>query len=68
MEKKKRKKGPNCVYTKHGRKEYQGRLVKVRGTRALGYFEGEKIVGYTTLEEITEQSYSQDLVDYQLDF
>ena len=69
MEKRKsNNKGSNCVYTKHGCKKYQGRLVKVRGARALGYFSGDKIIGYTTLEEIREMSYSQELEEYQPDF
>ena len=69
MEKRNRnKKSSNCVYTKHGCKKYQGRLVKVRGARALGYFAGDKIIGYTTLEEIREMSYSQELEAYHPDF
>ena len=56
------------IYTRHGQRKYQGKLVKVHGTRALGYFEGDEIIGYTTLEEIREMSYSQELEEYKPDF
>ena len=56
------------IYTKHGQRKYQGKLVKVHGTRALGYFNGDEIIGYTALEEISEMSYSQELEEYQPDF
>lgn len=67
MEEKKRKR-KGRVYTKHGQKRYLGKLVKVRGERAIGYFDGDQIVGYSTLEEIREMSYSQELEDVQPDF
>ncbi len=63
-----KKRASNSLYTKHGRKKYQGRIVKVGGERALGYFEGDNLVAYSTLEEIRELSYSQELEDYHPDF
>lgn len=55
-------------YTKHGQRIYLGRLVKVNGERAIGYFKGDKIIGYTTLEEIREMSYKRELDDFHTDF
>ena len=56
------------MYTHHGKKRKQGLPITVHGRKALGYFEGEKVVGYTTLDEINEAFYTKDLPDYQLDF
>ena len=36
--------------------------------KALGYFEGDKVVGYTTLDEINKAFYTKDLPEYKLDF
>ena len=67
VEKKKNRKGR--FYTKHGQRRYLGKLIKVNGVRALGYFNSDdEIVGYATLEEIREMSYSQELEDLQTDF
>ncbi len=55
-------------YTRHGQKIYLGKLVKVHGERSIGYFDGDEIVAYSTLEEIREMSYSQELEDYNPDF
>ena len=62
------KKKTNYLYTHHGKKRSQGIPITVRGKRALAYFDGEKIVGYTTLEEINEEFYKRDLPEHQLDF
>ena len=56
------------MYTKHGKKRNQGRLIKVGERKALGYFEGDEVVGYTTLEEIFGMASSKELTEYQLDF
>ena len=68
MEDNKKKSIANRIYTKHGQRRCQGQLVKVHGVHALGYFDGDKIVGYTTLEEIQEMSCLQELEELQLDF
>ena len=56
------------MYTLHGKKRNQGRLIRIGGERALGYFEGGKMVGYTTLEEINRMSYTKELPEYKLDY
>lgn len=58
----------DVMYTQHGDKRKQGRLISVSGTKALGYFEGDKIVGYTTLDEINQMAYTRKLQNYQLDY
>lgn len=66
---KEKKKGrKDRFYTKHGQRIYLGKLVKVNGERALGYFKDDKIIGYTTLEEIREMSYKQELDEFHPDF
>ena len=40
------------MYTQHGLKKAQGILSEINGKKALATFEGDKIVGYSTLEEI----------------
>lgn len=56
------------MYTQHGLKKAQGILLEVNGKKALATFEGDKIVGYSTLEEIQEQFYKRDLPKYDLNF
>lgn len=62
------KKRTDKLYTTHGQKRNQGKPSKINGTNALAYFEGDKIVGYTTLEEINKAFYTRDLPEYKLDF
>ena len=56
------------LYTLHGEKRNQGKPAVINGNRALAYFEGDRIVGYTTLEEINQEFYTRDLPQYTLDF
>ena len=49
------------LYTLHGKK-------KVNGQKALATFEGEKIIGYTTLDELNKEFYNRDLPKYDLKF
>lgn len=56
------------LYTKHGKKMAQGILSEINGEKALAYFEGQKIVGYTTLNEINKELYTRNLPKYELDF
>lgn len=58
----------NRLYTTHGVKKNQGILIMVNGKTALGYFEGEQIVGYTFIDEINKFSYTKELPEYELDF
>ena len=57
------------LYTAHGKKKAQGIPSVINGQKALATFEGEEIVGYTTLEEINKEFYSRDnLPQYSLSF
>lgn len=56
------------LYTLHGQKRNQGKPAIINGKRALAYFEGEKIVGYSTLDEINEEFYTRNLPRYTLSF
>ncbi len=56
------------MYTHHGKKRNQGRPITVGGKKALAYFEGDEVVGYTTLDEINKAFYTKDLPEYMLDF
>jgi len=57
------------LYTFHGKKRSQGIPTVINGNNALAYYEGEKIVGYTTLEEINREFYTRkDLPKIELDF
>lgn len=56
------------MYTQHGLKKAQGILSEINGKKALATFEGDEIVGYSTLEEIQEQFYKRDLPKYDLNF
>jgi len=58
----------NRLYTTHGEKKNQGILIMVNGKTALGYFEGENVVGYTFIDEINKFSYTKELPEYELDF
>ena len=58
----------NKFYTVHGKKRAQGTLITVKGQRALGYFEKDKIVGYTLLEELNRESFLRDLPEVSVDF
>lgn len=56
----------NRLYTKHGVKAAQGILCEIDGQKALGTFEGEKIIGYTTLDELNREFYTREL--HKVDF
>lgn len=53
------------MYTVHGRKKLQGQWMLVQGTPVLAYTEGpegeEKVVGYTTLNEMLQMAYTPGL-------
>ena len=67
LEKKKNTK-EDRLYTLHGKKKAQGILLEVNGQKALATFEGEKIIGYTTLDELNKEFYNRDLPKYDLKF
>lgn len=56
------------LYTLHGEKRAQGKLSIINGHKALAYFQGQNIVGYTTLDEMNKEFYTRDLPEYNLDF
>ncbi len=56
------------LYTQHGKKMAQGILLEINGEKALACFEGRRIVGYTTLDEINRELYTRDLPKFNLDF
>ena len=54
------------IYTHHGKKRNQGYPIKIHGQFAIGYFEHEQLVGYTTLEEIHQVFFGRAVPDYEL--
>ncbi len=56
------------IYTKHGVKIPQGLLMEINGKKALANYKGDKVVGYTTLDELIDESYSRCLPTCKLDF
>lgn len=56
------------LYTLHGKKRAQGKLSIINGHKALAYFEGTEIVGYTTLDEMNKEFYTRNLPQYTLNF
>lgn len=64
----KKQKTNNRLYTVHGAKRAQGIPSEINGKKALASFEGDRIVGYTTLEELQEAFYTRKLPKYSLDF
>ena len=56
------------LYTRHGEKIAQGIPSVINGKMALATFRGEKIIGYTTLEEINAEFFKKDLPKYELKF
>lgn len=60
------------MYTVHGRKKNQGQWAKVNNCPALTFTVNEngkdKVVGYTTIDEMMKMAYSSDLPEYKLDF
>lgn len=56
------------LYTLHGKRIPQGILTIINGKKALATFEGENIIGYTTLEELQEQFYTRKLPNIDLNF
>ena len=52
------------LYTKHGIRKKQGVLSIINGQRALAYFEKEKLVGYSTLDEIDKQFKKGNIPEY----
>ena len=52
----------NRIYTRHGEKHMQGVVFRTRdGKSALGFQNGDVIVGYTTAAELTERLSRADL-------
>ena len=49
------------LYTRHGKKYPQGVPAIVNGQKVLASYEGEEIIGYTTLEELLQVFYSKPL-------
>lgn len=69
MEKKKQKSKADRLYTAHGKKLVQGKLSVINGEKALATFQGEEIVGYTTLDELNKEFYTRDdIPQYSLNF
>lgn len=60
------------MYTKHGIKKNQGKWAVVNDKPALTFTENrngtEKVVGYTTIDEMVAMAYKSGLPEYQLDF
>ena len=55
------------LYTKHGEKYPQGIPAIVNGQKVLASYNGDKITGYTTLDELMQVFYSKDLPVCTLD-
>ena len=53
------------LYTSHGQKNTTG---QTNGKKAQATFKSEKIVGYTTLEELNKEFYTRELPQYSLNF
>ena len=67
MEKKKKPTKTDRLYTAHGKKMSQGILAVINGQKALAFYEGDKIVGYTTQDELNKEFYTrEDLPKYSL--
>lgn len=68
MELNHKKRKPFRLYTAHGRKMAQGALAVINGQKALAFYAGEEIIGYTTQEELNKEFYTrEDLPHYNLD-
>ena len=53
------------IYTRHGRKHIHGVAFRLdNGMPALGYQDGDEIVGYSTFAELTEKFFDKDLPTY----
>lgn len=69
MSRGKKLKKDDRLYTLHGVKKAQGLKSIINGHLALAYFEGDKVVGYTTLEEMNKAFYTdKDLPEYTVNF
>lgn len=64
----KKKKNGDRLYTYHGKKLAQGIPSIINGEKALATFQGNEIVGYTTLDEIQKEFYTRELPKYELNF
>ena len=52
----------NRLYTNHGKKRSHGIAFRTpKGVPALGFYEGDSIVGFSTLEEINREFYTGNL-------
>lgn len=49
------------LYTQHGKKYPQGIPAIIDGQKVLASYSGNKITGYTTLDELMNVFYSKDL-------
>lgn len=56
------------LYTKHGAKRAQGQLISNKGRKALAFFEKGKIVGYSYIDEITQEAFTREVPELNLDF
>ena len=56
------------MYTRHGKKRPQGIPIKANGKMALGYYEDGEVVGYTTLDEMNQMFYRNNLPEVELEF
>ena len=67
MESNHKKRKPYRLYTSHGKKVVQGMLAVINGQKALAFFTGDQIIGYTTQEELNKEFYMrEDLPQYNL--
>ncbi len=54
------------MYTHHGKKRNQGYPIRIHGQLAIGYFEHDQLIGYTTLEEIHQVFCCRVIPDVEL--
>jgi hypothetical protein len=55
------------MFTHHGAKRKQGYPIKIHGQNAIGYFEKEQLIGYTTLDEIHQMFYGRNIPEFEID-
>lgn len=55
------------MFTHHGAKRKQGYPIKIHGHDALGYFDHDQLVGYTTLDEIHQMFHSRNIPEFDLE-
>lgn len=52
------------LITHHGERRNQGEICKVNGMLSLGYREKDRLVGFTTFEEMMQEAYSKPIPEY----